>query len=190
LQIILKLHTELTRKAEHFFLFFPFTSKTTIKAMTSVPLSKMRILNKDEFFNFIELNITGDNQNFNKCDGESKFIDVDIFNIFAACFEASNPLFEFYGNTKYNSRNIIRLNNELQELKKKIELIESKDQLTEFLNDLFLGQDLIDEFKSHYIDWEKNWNNIKEILLVFNADITKLIDKCISEDRVLWVLGI
>lgn len=158
--------------------------------MTTVPKEKLRLLNRDDFFNFIELNITGDNLNYIKCDSESKYIDADIFNVFASCFEASNSLFEFYGNTKYNSRNIIRLKNELLELKEKLDDLNSIEELMVFLRSVFLGKDLIEEFNQYYKNWEKNWKMIKEILLRFNSDLLKVVDQCISEDRVLWVIGL
>ena len=63
--------------------------------------------------NFVEMNITGDNDNYLRCDRESKYLDSDVFNLFVNCFESANKLYDYFGPTKYNSRKIIPLRNEL-----------------------------------------------------------------------------
>ena len=71
-------------------------------------------MTKDECIDFIEFNITGDNENYNKCDQESYYLNSNVFNIYAGCFERSNHLFEFVGQTQYNIRKIIPLRNALK----------------------------------------------------------------------------
>lgn len=185
MQIIIKLHERITIN-----FLIKISQFNKLHIMTSIPIQKTRILKRKEFFNYIELNITGDDSNFNKCDSESSYIDADIFNIYTNCFEASNSLFEFYGNTKYNSRNIIRLKNELEILAEKIVSIKTTNELEAFINSFFLGKEILDDFKKHYTNWEEHWIEIKDILIQFNNDLFKVVNKCITEDRVLWVIGL
>ena len=75
--------------------------------------------------NFVELNNTGGNDTYIRCDKESKYIDSTVFNLFAPCFEAANKLYEYYGPTKYNARKIIPLRNELLKYLEKLESLKS-----------------------------------------------------------------
>ena len=63
--------------------------------------------------NFVELNTTGDNSQYVKCDAESKYIDTPLFYLYADAFEKANRLFECYGETKFNARYIVPLRNRL-----------------------------------------------------------------------------
>ncbi len=74
----------------------------------------MRIeLFDSDYLNIVELNTTGDDENYIKGDSESKFVEGQVFNIFTCCFENANKLYEFFGATKYNVRKIVPLKNEL-----------------------------------------------------------------------------
>ncbi|MDX9854812.1 MAG: hypothetical protein RBS81_13605, partial [Tenuifilaceae bacterium] len=74
---------------------------------------KLGLMTRDECIDFVEFNITGDGENYNKCDPESLFLNMNLFNIFASCFERSNHLFEIPGQNMYNVRKIVPLQNEL-----------------------------------------------------------------------------
>ncbi len=57
----------------------------------------MRIeLYSSEYLNIVELNTTGDNDNYIKGDSESKYLESEVFNLFANCFENANKLYEFF----------------------------------------------------------------------------------------------
>ena len=53
----------------------------------------MRIeLYSSEYLNIVELNTTGDNENYLKGDSESKYAQSEVFNLFAKCFENANKI--------------------------------------------------------------------------------------------------
>lgn len=139
--------------------------------------------------NFVELNITGTEQEYKKCDSESKYIDTVVFNLFSECFEKSNNLYEYFEATKYNPRNIIPLRNQLQihlagiqeinNLERYLELIENKDFGKAFL------LELVREDKT----WMDRWTTYHSKLLKINREMLDLVDFIIDEDRILWVIG-
>ncbi|MBU8891376.1 MAG: hypothetical protein KOO66_01255 [Bacteroidales bacterium] len=150
----------------------------------------MRIeLFSSEYLNLVELNTTGDNENYIKGDSESKFVQSEVFNLFANCFENANKLYEFFGATKYNARKIVPLRNELQS---KLELFENTDSPEKFhkhLEQVFLGQEFIDELTREDKDWESKWKFYLNKLIEVNRGLIEITERCIEEQRVLWVIG-
>ncbi len=142
-----------------------------------------------DWLNFVEFNISGNYEYFNKCDPESKFLDGEVFSIFAPCFEKSKESFDYFGPTKYNVRNIVPLQNELKKTLAEIEGLKSVEEFETFLKRFFMGNNFILEIKKVDPEWKKNWESYREELAGTNRDIIRLIDKCIEEERVLWVVG-
>lgn len=150
---------------------------------------KLGLITKDECIDFVEFNITGDTENYNKCDQESLFLNSNVFNIFAVCFERSNHLFEFIGQTMYNSRKIIPLRNALDENLEKLNVIENIDEFKQYVTRIFLGRDLLLDLAQADPLWEQCWKFYLRRLIIINRDLIKLVDKCIDDERVLWVIG-
>ena len=66
--------------------------------------------------NFVEFNITGDGESIQRCDKDSLYMDSELFSLFSECFENSNNLYDYFGPTKYNARNIIVQLNALKKI--------------------------------------------------------------------------
>jgi len=150
----------------------------------------MRIeLFDSEYLNIVELNTTGDDENYVKGSPESKFVESEVFNIFTDCFENANKLYEFFGATKYNSRKIVPLRNELE---KKLEEFKSIDSIQGFhahIEKIFLGGDFIEELSIEDPEWENKWKMYLDKLIIVCEGLLELADKCIEEQRILWVIG-
>jgi hypothetical protein len=150
----------------------------------------MRIeLYSSEYLNIVELNTTGDNENYIKGDSESKYAQSEVFNLFASCFENANKLYEFFGETKYNSRKIVPLRNELMNKLKALEEIKSLEDFNNHLNQVFLGQEFIDELSVEDENWKDNWQTYKDKVIEVNKGLIDITDKCIEDQKVLWVIG-
>lgn len=150
----------------------------------------MRIeLFSSDYLNIVELNTTGDNDNYLKGDSESKYVESEVFNIFAACFENANKLYEFFGATKYNARKIVPLRNELIQKLESFEAINSFEDFQNHINQVFLGQEFIDELTIEDKDWEKKWEKYLEKLMEVNKGLIEIAEKCIEEQKILWVIG-
>ncbi|MBN1183565.1 MAG: hypothetical protein JXB49_14845 [Bacteroidales bacterium] len=139
--------------------------------------------------NFVEFNITGDGQNYIKCDSESKFLDSEVFNLFSSCFEKSDSLFDYFTPSKYNPRNIIKLKNALLDNLEKLIKIDSNETFIDHISQIFLGNNFILKLKDMDKAWESNWKVYLDKLKDVNKGLIELIDKCIEEDRILWVIG-
>ena len=84
--------------------------------------------------NFVELNTTGTEDDYNKCDSESRYVDSVVFNLYTQCFEMANQLYEYYQATKYNTRFIIPLRNNLLTHLVKLEQISSLGDFQDFIS--------------------------------------------------------
>lgn len=139
--------------------------------------------------NFVELNITGGNDTLIRCDKESKYIDSIVFNLFSPCFERANKLYEYYGPTKYNSRKIIPLRNELLKHKDNLETIQTKDEFETLISAHFLGREFLEELQKSDSKYETKWKEHLLKLISINLELVSLVEKCADEEKILWVVG-
>lgn len=139
--------------------------------------------------NFVELNITGGNESLVRCDRESMYIDSIVFNLFSPCFETANKLYEYYGPTKYNSRKIIPLRNELLKHKEDLEAQDTLDNFIKHISSHFLGVEFLDELKRSDEKWEDRWKSHRDKLVTINQEMIALAERCAFEERILWVVG-
>ena len=91
-----------------------------------------------EYLNFVEFNITGSNDDYRRCDEESRYMDSLIYYIFQPCFEEANKTYDYFAGTKYNSRKIIVLRNALIENLKQLESLDSSDKFIEMVSSRFM----------------------------------------------------
>jgi hypothetical protein len=150
---------------------------------------KLGMMTKSECIDFVEFNITGNSDNYNKCDEESLYLNSNVFNIFAGCFEQSNHLFEFIGQTMYNARKIIPLRNALDKNLERLTLVENIAEFKRYVTGIFLGRDLLMDLAQADPLWEQCWKFYLRRLIVINRDLIQLIDQCVEEERILWVIG-
>lgn len=142
-----------------------------------------------DYLNIVELNTTGDNDTYVKGDSESSYLQSEVFNLFINCFENSNRLYEFYGATKYDIRKIVPLKNELNEKLRTLQSINSLEEFKNHIKDIFLGNEFLEKLHNHYEGWEKEWKYYLDKLIRVNRGLISIAEKCIEEQRVLWVIG-
>lgn len=151
-------------------------------------LMQLSLMKKSELVDFVEFNITGDSANYYRCANESLYLYTNVFNIFAGCFERSNHLFDGISPTLYNSRNFIPLRNELLQNLESLLAINGVEQFKQYLTGIFLGKDLLKVLSSFDPHYEKYWRSHMRKLIQVNRHLMRLIDQCIEEERVLWVI--
>jgi hypothetical protein len=139
--------------------------------------------------NFVEFNTTGDNDAYKSCDDESLYIDTEVFNLFTHCFERSNKLFDYFGPTRYNPRNIIPLLNELKSNLNDLNEIKSLDHFIDFVGSQFLGTNFIYEIEKLDKSWSLNWQQYCRKLADLNTKLINIVSRCIEDSRTLWVIG-
>ncbi len=139
--------------------------------------------------NFVEFNLTGDVESFQRCDKDSLYMDTDLFNLFSDCFEQSNNLYDYFGPTKYNARNLVVLLNELTANIKNIEKIDSYENFVDFAGSKFLGGGFVVGLEQIDKNWRLNWEQYKQKLIEINQQLIDLVNRCIEEERILWLIG-
>jgi len=149
---------------------------------------KLEIYDADDL-NFVELNITGDNNNYKRCDSESIYLDSAVFNLFTACFENANKLYDYFSSTKYNSRKIIPLRNELLKNFKEFDRIKSKDKFKTLISQKLFGRGFVEELSNIDKNWVEKWETYLAKLKQINKELIEFTEKCADEERILWVIG-
>lgn len=156
----------------------------------SQPMNPMHIeLYNADLLNFVEFNITGDNDNFHRCDEESKYLDSPVFYIFQPCFEEANKMFDYFGGTKYNSRKIIVLLNQLKDNLRIFEALKNAGEFTKLINGRFMGKEFIANIEEGDSQWTTYWKEYNRKIIGVNMDLIEMVEKCAFEERVLWVIG-
>ena len=149
---------------------------------------------RQEFFgieqlNFVEFNITGDDLNCQRLSEESRFLSSEVFNLFAACFEKSNDLYEYFEPTKFNARKIVVLHNQLHIYLETLKLISNSKEFTSFIEKIFLGKAYIAEIELQDPIWRENWSIHLSHLTTINLEMISVVDRCIDEAKILWIIG-
>jgi len=139
--------------------------------------------------NFVELNITGTENQYIKCDPESRYLDSFVFNLFADCFEKSNTLYEYYEPTKFNARYIVPLRNRLLTNLTLLENIKALPEFQDHVNLKVHGKKFILALIRNDKNWMDHWTAYLEKLININKELLDIVDFCIDEDRILWVIG-
>jgi hypothetical protein len=144
---------------------------------------------KQKELNFVELNTTGTETYYNKIDPESLYMDASVFNLFSKCFEKANRLYEYYAATKYSTRCIVPLRNQLMIHLAVMENIRHLDGFRTFIEQKLLGNQFLLSLVQTDKHWDERWTVYHQKLLGVNRHILDLVDFCIDEDRILWVIG-
>jgi len=139
--------------------------------------------------NFVELNYTGGNDTFIRCDKESKYLDSIVFNLFTPCFEAANKLYEYYGPTKYNARKIIPLRNELIQFLANLKSFKTAKDFRNLICSDFLGNEFLEALEMENPEWEGNWKDYHAKIIKINEEMIALTERCADEEKILWVVG-
>ena len=142
-----------------------------------------------ENLNFVEFNVTGDDLNCHRLNEESSYLSSEVFNLYAYCFEKSNELYEYFEPTKYNSRKIVVLRNELNDNLQLLSKIKSIETFEKFIDGIFLGKAFLTELEKTDPTWKEHWKTYLNQLTETNKEMIAIVDRCIDESRILWVIG-
>jgi hypothetical protein len=142
-----------------------------------------------EELNFIEFNITGDDLNCQRLHEESYYLGSDVFNLFVSCFEKSNDLYEYFEPSKYNARKIVVLRNELAAFSEKLKKIKTNDDFITFIDNLLWGKTFISLLAKEDANWSEHWESYLSDFKNVNHEMITIVERCIDESRILWLIG-
>jgi hypothetical protein len=142
-----------------------------------------------DFLNFVEFNITGDDNDYHRCDLESSYLDASVFYLFQPSFENANKIFDYFSGTKYNARKIIVLRNELLNNLKQFENLDSKEAFVSLISSRFMGKEFLADLEEDDTQWSDGWQAYNNKIIKVNQDLIDLVEKCAFDERILWVIG-
>jgi len=142
-----------------------------------------------DLLNFVEFNLTGDNDNFHRCDEESKYLDSSVYYLYQPCFEEANKTYDYFAGTKYNSRKIIVLRNELIANLQKFESLNNAAEFLDLISSRFMGREFLAELDAEDSQWHTYWREYNRKIIGVNKDLIEMVEKCAFEEKVLWVIG-
>jgi hypothetical protein len=142
-----------------------------------------------DLLNFVEFNFTGDNDNYRRCDEESRYLDSSVYYLFQPCFEEANKTYDYFAGTKYNSRKIIVLRNELIANLQKFESLADGGEFVNLISSRFMGKEFFSELEAEDSQWLSHWKEYNRKIIGVNQDLIEMVEKCAFEERVLWVIG-
>jgi hypothetical protein len=142
-----------------------------------------------DFLNFVEFNVTGDNDNYNRCDEESLYLDSSVYYLLQPCFENANTTYDYFSGTKYNARKIIVLRNNLLANQHQFESLTDLQAFSELVSNRFMGKEFLADLESTEDGWQDKWKTINGKIIRIHQQLIELVEKCAFEERVLWVIG-
>jgi hypothetical protein len=142
-----------------------------------------------EDLNFVEFNITGDDLNYQRLREESYYLGSEVFNIFISCFEKSNELYEYFEPTKYNARKIVVLRNELIFYSGELNKIKNRKAFVSHIDKLLWGKTFLAGIEKEDPTWPERWEIYLSELKKVNDEMLAIVERCIDEARILWVIG-
>ncbi len=141
------------------------------------------------YLNVVELNISGDKQDFIPGAADSKFLDTVVFNLFVGCFERSHKLYDYNEPTRFTARQSVALLNALKEEKDRLEWIPDQGSFASWIRGRFLGKAFLEEMQVQDPCWKDCWEKYRNDLTGVLRSMIELVDRCISEEKILWVKG-
>jgi hypothetical protein len=142
-----------------------------------------------EELNFVEFNITGDDLNCQRLREESYYLSSEVFNLFVPTFEKSNELYEYFEPTKFNSRKIVVLRNELLSFSEKLNKIQNCTDFKSFIENLLWGKSFLIVLVKEDPAWSEHWEKYLYDLKTISQQMVSIVERCIDESRILWVIG-
>ena len=149
---------------------------------------KLNILGLKDM-NFVQVQIVSEEEEFEKLSDVAKYLDSPVFSIFRNCFELSYPDFQYSGNNLFSTNQVVSLRHRLMTQLTRILAIDNPEDLKAFIMHQIAGLEFMDELKTLYQDWHIYWEIIKDKLAGVNNDLIEIADRCIDDEKKLFVKG-
>jgi hypothetical protein len=153
-------------------------------------LAGLRKLDQIRGTGWIEFNISGTPEKFDFNQEDSRYLDESGYNLFVDIVEKNSSFFNFYGPSLVGLTNLQALKLDLEKRRSEMSVIRTIDEFIAFAKYKNFQPDFINEmveFKNS-LDERLDKENLIDTNPIMN-DIIEVVDKCMKEKRVLWVLG-
>ena len=139
---------------------------------------------------WIEFNVSGTATEYTHWADNSKYLDEYAFNFYTDLFEKATNDFNYYGNTKFDNKQLIKLKQEVENRVKTFDDLHSLPNIMEFSKKTSYAFNLTQDFQEMYDKQNGQENSLRGDLKKLGSDLSHLLDTCIKEGKTLWVLGL
>ncbi len=137
---------------------------------------------------YVEFNIDGSLASYLHWDTRSYYLQQAVFCALAGCFGTRAP--NVIGQASYSGDELVKLLAALKAKQARLANIEDSNALIRAVTDTAMGMSFLTALTSEQHDLQTEWRTIARLLEAIVEELIELVQKCIMEERVLWVLGI
>jgi hypothetical protein len=138
---------------------------------------------------WIEFNVSGTMTEYKHWADNSKYLDEYAYNFYTDIFEKVTSNFNYYGDTKFNKEQLMKLKQEIERRVKTFDNLQSLPDIIEFSKRTSYALNLTQDIQETYYMQNGQQNKLIGDLKRLGNDLSHLVDICINQDKTLWVLG-
>ena len=139
---------------------------------------------------WIEFNVSGTMTDYKHWADNSKYLDEYAYNFYTDIFEKVTSNFNYYGDTKFNKEQLMKLKQEIERRVKTFDNLHSLPDIIEFSKKTSYALNLTQDIEETYYKQNGQQNKLTDDLKKLGNDLSHLFDTCIKQDKTLWVLGL
>lgn len=139
---------------------------------------------------WIEFNVSGTSTDYTHWADNSKYLEEYVYNFYTDIFEKSADDFNYYGNTKFDRKQLIKLKQEIEDRVNTFKDLHTLQDIIAFSKKTSYALNLVQNIEEMYYNQNGQQNMLIDGLKNIGYDLSQLVDTCIKQDKFLWVLGL
>lgn len=139
---------------------------------------------------WIEFNRSGTVDKFKNWDIDSRYLDELAYNLYTDIFEDNADNFNYYGPSYFASGQLIKIKKDLKKRITDYKNLTSLNDLIEFVKKISNGLNLDHELQDAYGQGNRQLDKLTEDIYSLGESLIAFVDKCILEQKPLWILGL
>ena len=139
---------------------------------------------------WIEFNVSGTTTDYTHWADSSKYLDEYAYNFYTDIFEKASSNFNYYGDTKLDKEELVKLKQEIEHRIKTFDDLHSLPDIIEFSKQTSYALNLTQDIEETYYKQNGEQNKMIVDLKKLGSDLSHLLDTCIKQGKTLWVLGL
>lgn len=139
---------------------------------------------------WIEFNRSGTVDKFTNWDNDSKYLDEFAYNLFTDLFENNTDDFNYYGPSYFTSGQLTKIKRDFEKRINDYINLTSLTDLIEFSKKASNSLNLDHDLQEAYEQRNRQINKLTEDIHSLGKSLIAFFDKCILEQKSLWILGL
>jgi hypothetical protein len=139
---------------------------------------------------WIEFNVSGTLGNYKHWADDSKYLDEYAYNLYTDIFEKVAKDFNYYGNTRFDKEQLIRLKQEIKDRINTVDNLITLQNIIEFSEKTSHSLHLTEAIETAYDKFDHQQKKLVSDIKKLGHDLIDLFDNCIKQDKTLIILGL